>query len=319
VRKATLFILRIGGLLSLVAALCAAAEGAAWWCGCVRHWAHLLAVGQFATAAALLLLRNYRLGTAVAASGAAFAVLIALATAPRDALAATPETPGRRLVVAYANLAYFAPTVAAVPPWIRATAPDVFVAAEATDAHEAELAALDDLFPHRYRSVAPHDAANIAVRSRFPLKAPTAYLPAGPLPQVVVDVEVPGGAFRLFATHLFPPLTSEATAWNDVSRRNLAARVRAAVDAGTPAVVVGDFNLSPWSARVAEFERDAGVLRAGRGHGLLVSWPDTPYFPWVGIPIDHAFVGGGVRVRSLTVGPPIGSDHRGLVADLLRP
>ena len=255
----------------------------------------------------------------MAVSGLALGALVAAACAPRDALAAPEGAPGRRLVLAYANLAYFSPEISRVAPWVRAASADVFVAAETTDAHEAELAALDDVFPHRYRSVAPVDAANIAVRSRYPLQNAAAFFPAGPLPQVVVDVAAPGGGFRLFATHLFPPISAESTGWNDTSRGTLVARVRTAVDAGVPAVVVGDFNLAPWSTRVGGFEREASVLRAGRGRGLLITWPDTPYFPWVGIPIDHVFVGGGVRVRALDVGPPIGSDHRGLVADLLLP
>ena len=48
-------------------------------------------------------------------------------------------------------------------------------------------------------------------------------------------------------------------------------------------------------------------------------WPDSFSFAWTGmITLDHVLASGHFVVAQRTVGPGLGSDHRGVVVDLRR-
>jgi endonuclease/exonuclease/phosphatase family metal-dependent hydrolase len=87
----------------------------------------------------------------------------------------------------------------------------------------------------------------------------------------------------------------------------------------TPRVVLGDFNATPlWPAyrRMARRLQDAARLHAAsRGRA-----PGRTWGPWAGAPrllrIDHAFVS-GLEVAEVRVVPVTGSDHSGLLVDLV--
>jgi endonuclease/exonuclease/phosphatase (EEP) superfamily protein YafD len=75
------------------------------------------------------------------------------------------------------------------------------------------------------------------------------------------------------------------------------------------AVVVGDFNLTPYSPYFAAFARASG-LQPARGAALAAStWPGMLATWGLGIPIDHVFVSSNANVVAHEVGPDLGSDH----------
>ncbi len=67
----------------------------------------------------------------------------------------------------------------------------------------------------------------------------------------------------------------------------------------------------------------SGLREARRGQGLLATWSPFPNvaIPFVSsalsLPIDHVLSRGHIGVANAFVGPATGSDHRGLVVDLL--
>jgi endonuclease/exonuclease/phosphatase (EEP) superfamily protein YafD len=80
-----------------------------------------------------------------------------------------------------------------------------------------------------------------------------------------------------------------------------------------PIAVADDFNTTPWSSEFRHFLEVSGLdiplLRRGTFPSRL---------GWAGLPIDHVLAGQGVRLRKITPGPDVGSDHRPIVASLQR-
>jgi vancomycin resistance protein VanJ len=137
------------------------------------------------------------------------------------------------------------------------------------------------------------------------------------------DIELPIGVIHLVNLHLETPrkgleplLTQE-----DASRLGGATIVREAgshrirlwVDSIPPPVlVVGDFNMPVESAIYRRFwgDFDNAFDVAGFGVG------GTRAQAKVGVRIDHILFSRGWRARRAFVGPPLGSDHRPMVAEL---
>lgn len=79
-----------------------------------------------------------------------------------------------------------------------------------------------------------------------------------------------------------------------------------------PFVVAGDFNASILTPDIRRFLADAKLMTAGREPA---TWPVEA--PTIGMAIDHIFLSGPLRFRSLTtMGQTFGSNHLGLVAEI---
>ena len=77
-------------------------------------------------------------------------------------------------------------------------------------------------------------------------------------------------------------------------------------------IVVGDFNLTPWSATLQRLDRSWPLERRDRA---LFSWPAQPFLsgrlrsPIAFLPIDHIYAGAAWRTVKIERGPRLGSDH----------
>lgn len=86
-------------------------------------------------------------------------------------------------------------------------------------------------------------------------------------------------------------------------------------------IVVGDFNLTPWSFGLARLDLGIGLPRLDRA---IPTWPARPQFGGLALapvvpaflPIDHVYAGPAWRVVQIRRGPRLGSDHYPLVIDL---
>jgi endonuclease/exonuclease/phosphatase (EEP) superfamily protein YafD len=80
------------------------------------------------------------------------------------------------------------------------------------------------------------------------------------------------------------------------------------------AVLMGDFNSAPWGTLQSAFRERAGFDNLGR---LGLTWPSwAPGF--ARLPIDQIFTRGALAVRWFSVGPPVGSDHLPVRAEIYR-
>ena len=83
-------------------------------------------------------------------------------------------------------------------------------------------------------------------------------------------------------------------------------------------VLAGDFNMTPWCPPLRGLLGDRHQLHDARrtsGAGRLTTWP-AALPSALRIPIDHLLHDASVTCTNLRLGPPIGSDHLPLIADL---
>jgi endonuclease/exonuclease/phosphatase (EEP) superfamily protein YafD len=84
-------------------------------------------------------------------------------------------------------------------------------------------------------------------------------------------------------------------------------------------IVVGDFNLTPWSFALRRQDGQFGLER--RTHALF-TWPVRPFArgrlraPVPFLPLDQVYAGSDWRTVSITRGPKLGSDHLPVVVVL---
>ena len=132
------------------------------------------------------------------------------------------------------------------------------------------------------------------------------------LPWIDVELTKDGRPFRLLAVHTLPPTGAGPT-----SRRNQHIKAIAARADGIAGqvVIAGDLNATRWSHGLKDVVTIRPLRSAGLGQGLQGTWPSALWFTGM-IPIDQVLVSPEVFVSDFRVGPDVGSDHRGIVADL---
>lgn len=117
----------------------------------------------------------------------------------------------------------------------------------------------------------------------------------------------------LLGVHPVPPMSEPGAAARDAE---LAAAGRWSLDQqgeGQAAIVMGDFNATPWSHSFRKLEYERNLTNSQRGFGIQPTfksnWPRL-----LGIPIDHCLHSKELKVIQRRVDPQgYGSDHRPLV------
>ena len=177
---------------------------------------------------------------------------------------------------------------------------------------EPRLRELRDRYPHQ-QLLCRHDYTGVAFLSKYPwselevLDMGDANLP--------LDIRFPpvGGQparFRLIATHPLPPFGPFLTGLRDRQLIALAKRVRG--DQAT--LLVGDFNLSPWSPRFQKVLAAGRLRDASLGYGISPTLTPLPTLMG-GVKVDHVLVNSGVTVRSYRLHASADSDHRRLIVE----
>lgn len=168
---------------------------------------------------------------------------------------------------------------------------------------------LDSTYPHQYFC---GGTCGLVALSKLPFaQAEGRGRPSHfPHQRMRIDV-VPEGSVpvSIAVAHFFKPWVSGAAA---AERRRL---IKLINGAGDNVLVVGDFNAAPWSLPVQQILERADLTGPFRPR---TSWP-VP-LTWAGVPIDHIYWRGGVKVARLApFGADLGSNHRGFVADIVLP
>ena len=196
--------------------------------------------------------------------------------------------------------------------YLRASDADVLLLAEYTSQWAAALAPLDAIYPYRRLQPRPHPWG-LAIYSRTPFEQIDEFsLGPGDNVQFQARLMVDEQPVELFAVHLFSPVKPSLARGRNQQLRELAVRVR---NAGAPALVVGDMNVTPFSPYFGDFLRDAGLEDARRRSGFHITWPTFPVPLW--IPIDHCLASPQLQIVDVENGPDVGSDHYPLEVRLL--
>ena len=295
-----------------------------------RYLATLAALSPYAVLGFAVVLLGCLLALALRSRGRALGVLVLVAVVgvaaqaswlvPRFVADDQPAGGGPRLRMMTANLQFGNADAATVLRAVRRERLDLLVLEELTP---PELARLDSgglrrLLPNTAGRPA-YTAQGTMVFSRLPLSGATTF----PLANVGVAVTVGTagrsvGAFRLLASHTAQPVDNTAAWVQDLA--TLREQTQGAVAAG-PTVLAGDLNATV-DHRLLRRVLHAGLTDAvdDAGSGWQPTWPSAYRFSWTRpvVAIDHVLTSRQlVAVRTRTVALP-GSDHRGLVADLVR-
>ena len=270
---------------SLACALC----GAALAKGVTRR--HLITVGSVGFAAAALLMAPEALRPLSAAAAADTVERIRLIQFNAWDLNREPE---------------------ATAEWIAAEKPD-FVAVE--ELSPALRSALERRGFRGERGLNEGIAIfSRRARAHEPFMVPLADWPL--LPEFArASFTAPGGrgAFSVVAVHLRWPTKPDA--WRQTRRL---AEFLDLYDSDR-LILVGDFNLTPWSFTLRQLDRRFGLERRDRA---LPTWPakvsvgGRAYATPACLPIDHVYAGSAWRTIVVRQGPSVGSDHYPLVVDL---
>jgi endonuclease/exonuclease/phosphatase (EEP) superfamily protein YafD len=153
----------------------------------------------------------------------------------------------------------------------------------------------------------------IAIWSRWPLtlERDIALTERGQ-DSIRAEIDTGRGPLRVLGTHFFIGLGPWISEYQDRQARRLPSHLpRDEI----PTLVVGDFNLTPFSGRFRRLLIDTGLRDSTRGHGWQPTYPSVRR--WNSVAIDHILHSPSMEVRRRrTVSIP-GSDHRGVVCDFV--
>jgi vancomycin resistance protein VanJ len=185
-----------------------------------------------------------------------------------------------------------------------------------------QAAALPDT-GYPYQVVHSDGTRGIALLSQYPiLEHDLFYLESHRMPHLRVVLDVDGTRLTVIVAHPPPPILTTTGYYPDPLAAVEIATLADMAANHAPAILMGDFNTSDQSDSYALLPA-AGLTDAFRaaGWGFGVTWParrkhhDVPLPPLVRI--DYIWLTSDFRPVRAWVGPPAGSDHLPVVADLV--
>jgi endonuclease/exonuclease/phosphatase (EEP) superfamily protein YafD len=198
--------------------------------------------------------------------------------------------------------------------FVGRTVPDIVCLYETTSDWQRNLAPLTARFAFSlFTGEGPR--TGIACMSRIaPLRVVPPPVDANAAPWMQLQLESGGTRVTVVGVHFSHPIGPVAADARNRRLADLAAALRAVPG---PIILVGDFNLSPYSPHNTDFLAASRLRDCSRGHPLAPTWPT--WFAPLWIQIDRCFVSADVGVAHYFVGPALGSDHYPLVMDFLIP
>lgn len=255
-----------------------------------------------------------------------------MASGPVDDL----TTPQRPLKILTANLFLYNRSPVALLEWIAQENPELIALQEFSLANEQDVEqALAERYPHQLL-FPREDPLGMAVFSRYPITRVSIPLIPGMSfrrdMNLVVQLDLPAeGAHpasqvTVFNLHPVPPLGNGAR----IRDAEIALFGEVAGSIKGPVVVVGDFNMTPWSPHFKAFRQKSGLRTADDGRYKSPTWPTKgilgtaallpePLKFLTRIPIDYVLFSRDIRLVRQEIGPSSGSDHFPLLVELLVP
>lgn len=299
--KALAAVTGLPGALAALATLGALA-GALWWPLDLLSSFHPQYAVVLAAAATVHLAVRMR---ATAAWLAAGALLNAVLVAPHLVGAGLhPDAAGPRLTVMSFNVGVSNPMRQEMARFVAEEDPDLLFVLESSFEWEDALERWGP--PMAAVAIVPQGrVAGITVTADPALGARSVPVPfAGPDQAAAVEVTLGGRSTVVLALHPPSPTTGARAGERD---RILAAAGDWAAGLGTPVLVVGDLNATPWSHGYAALRFRGRLVDTSRSAGLQPTWP-AGWGPLM-IPIDHALHTGDLATVARETGPSLGSAH----------
>ena len=246
----------------------------------------------------------------------ACALVLAVAIAPRVIPNRAPEAAeGVRLRVLAVNVAGEPATAFSLRAQIRRYRPDVVSVLELPPevVRAYEFAGIDELLPHRVLEPRP-GFSGTGLYARIPLRP--APRPAGTEFAIAAASMAPEGAapLEIYAVHARAPTSPGPT-------RQWRADLRALPPSGDGGnrILAGDFNATLDQHKVRRLlARGYHDAAEQAGNGLRMTWSEDSWAPKL-VAIDHVLADRRMRVASAKIVALPGSDHWGVLAELVLP
>jgi endonuclease/exonuclease/phosphatase (EEP) superfamily protein YafD len=195
---------------------------------------------------------------------------------------------------------------------IRQFDPDLVALEEVNDQWLSALSVPLRAYPYS-KAMPREDNFGIALYSKYPMvRSEIRQIGEADIPSAIVELELPDGRLTVIATHPLPPGGPE----NSRLRNDQLARLPGIVKpVGSPLLLLGDLNATPWCSHFNRLLRQSGLRDSSQGRGFMATWPT--YLPILLIPIDHCLYTAGVHIMGRATGPKVGSDHYPLVVDFV--
>lgn len=200
---------------------------------------------------------------------------------------------------------------AAVRQLITETRPDIVALVEVDRIWLDELApALTD-YPGRIEEPR-NDNFGVALYARGSVVGAAEEMGSG-RPTIVAQVSIGTASLSAIVTHPWPPLNPTAADALGLQLDLIALRARTLPNA----LVMGDFNTTPWARRFRRLLSASGLCDSRDGFGIQ---PTFPANLWLArIPIDHLLHACTIGVTGRRVERDVGSDHLPVIIDLVVP
>jgi endonuclease/exonuclease/phosphatase (EEP) superfamily protein YafD len=314
-RRRLSLLLSAAALALLLSTVLAWTLGGRWWV------AELLAnlPVQHALAFAVLLVavaalrHRWLLALSVAGLVANLAIITPILLTLQRGEPLPPIEGASTLHVTFFNTKYFADRVATIEH-LRERDDDVVVLALAMQPWREDLEAAD-LGLHIRAGPGPTDGEDLELVAlvRDPGAEVTVHRPTSDPRDAIVEVvvDLDSQPIHVLATHAVSPLTADRAAQRDRILARLAVRAK---EHGSPVVVVGDLNATPWSPKLQEMLLEAELIDSQVGFGLQPSFPAAR--GRLGLAIDHVLHSTDLTTVARQLGPSFGSDHRMVHAQL---
>lgn len=223
-------------------------------------------------------------------------------------LASRPPADPADLRVLHANVLFNNENLDSTLAMIAREQPDLCVIAEATPALYEKVRRRLPQYPYRSFSHAKSQCYNL-VLSRTPFVRDSAAL--RDFRTVAIRTKIRGRDVGLVTVH---PRTPVRPAWFSWRNAQLWFAFDYARRQPIPTLLVGDFNITPWSPVYRKLTGVPGLTACRRGFGLKPTWISP--LPFVQLPIDHVFVTRGLRPVTFQTLPSGDSDHRPVVVEV---
>lgn len=206
-----------------------------------------------------------------------------------------------------------------IGPWLRDPANarfDVVVVNESLWDAIAPLQEFKDLYPYQYPNDGTERFGDISIISKHPITIKR--LPMAWRDRVFsvtrAEVRKPGLLpVTIFAYHAQVPMGEYSASRRDFELKTLAGFARN--DEASGIIMMGDWNLTPWSPLFREVLNISGLRY--QQYDLLpqATWPSFHYFDMLKIPIDQILFDNTLTLTGIRQGPSNASDHHSLIAD----
>ena len=149
------------------------------------------------------------------------------------------------------------------------------------------------------------DNFGIALYSRIPFLSQQHINLPPEIPVVAATIDWNGGPITIIGAHPLPPISPTYALLRNDYLTQLADFTRRT---GTPTILMGDLNTTPWSHTFKNLTSTAQLRDSGKHRGFHSTWKRS--HPFFSLPLDHILHTPDLVPVDHWIGPDLGSDHR---------